>query len=46
MRGVALEGKGGRETGDERVALEGRGGRETGDERSGIRRERREGDWG
>ena len=33
MRGVALEGKGGRETGDERVALEGKGGRETGDER-------------
>ena len=28
------------------VALEGRGGRETGDERGGIRRERREGDWG
>ena len=30
---MALEGKGGRETGDERVALEGKGGRETGDER-------------
>ena len=30
---MTLEGKGGRETGDERVALEGKGGRETGDER-------------
>ena len=45
MRGwIRREGREG--TGDERVGLEGKGGRETGDERGGIRRERREGDWG
>ena len=58
MRGVTLEGKGGRETGDERVTLEGKGGKETGDERvalegkggrlgmRGVALEGREGDWG